>query len=173
MLLAAVSWVEEAPGKFVAVKRLEAGSVLSVPKVTVGTACTLLFQKVTWVKLNPKERLCALRATLNVSLICLTGVLWRFGPFTTVALVMPPAAMPRLKPCWFATGPVNWPTLASGKKSIVPPWSPARSSLTMLEETVERHAAAPEKRMDGILALLGKPGNAGSELFKKSTPCPV
>src|SRR5262245_14913032 len=68
-----------------------AGSVESRPKVMVGTTPPLkaLLQKLIWLKLAPKLRLCEPRAQLTVSLNCLTGALRRLGARFTVGLARP------------------------------------------------------------------------------------
>src|ERR671928_180470 len=100
---------------------------------------------------------------------CLTGELRRCGELHVVAFEMPrlaPAsAIVSAKPPWLA----NCPGLHSGKKSTVPPVRPKRASLTRRDVMVERSAVTNEKRFESWLPKFGKPGNAGSALFRKST----
>src|SRR5215510_6893548 len=78
------------------VKIAAAGSVESRPKVIVGTRPPLkaLLQKLIWLKLAPKLRLCEPRVKLTVSLNCLTGALRRLGARFTVGLDRPARPKP-------------------------------------------------------------------------------
>src|SRR5262245_52727753 len=89
----------EEPGKLASVKIEVAGSVESIPKLTVGTSVWFFDQKLICVKLPPKLRLWEPRVQLTVSVNCQTGALRRLGAVTAVALVMPAAARLRLNPC--------------------------------------------------------------------------
>src|SRR5262249_38838924 len=84
-------------GKLLPVVKIAlAGSFESRPKVMVGTKPPLkaLLQKLIWLKLAPKLRLCEPSDQLTLSLNCLTGALRRLRARGTVGLVKPSGPKP-------------------------------------------------------------------------------
>src|SRR5215216_3948111 len=70
-----------------------------------------------------------------------------------------------LKPSVFATGPFHIAVVSSGENNVGPPVPPNRASFTRLAPSVERTASDVVQRVDCCVALTGKPGNLGSQLF--------
>jgi hypothetical protein len=96
---AAVTCAGVAPGIVEAVKAFCAGSPTTTPKVMVGTTTPCVKrQKLTCVKSPPKLIECVPFAQVTESLKLLTGELRRSVLLRAVALLMPAALMPRLKP---------------------------------------------------------------------------
>ena len=87
------------------------------------------------------------------------------GAVAAVALVIPPALIPRLKPTWFS----NCARLVSGKNTTVPPTRAKRASLVIVLPIFDKSAVEFEKRFDDWLPKFGNPGKRGSAPFRKST----
>src|SRR5215831_2314106 len=98
MFLAFVSSVFEAFGKLPVVNMALAGSVVSTPKLIVGTRVWALYVRVTHDTFVPNERLWVPCVQLSVSEMSRYSGLRRLGALVAVALLMPAALMLKLKP---------------------------------------------------------------------------
>src|SRR5262245_28995616 len=103
MLAARVLSASEEPGKFVAafaaLNMGDAGSLAFTPKVMPGTSPGRLCSvRLSWVNWPPKLRLCEPRVQVSVSLKSLSRGLRRLAFGVDVALLIPAALIPRLKP---------------------------------------------------------------------------
>src|SRR5436309_2696988 len=104
--------VADAPGKFAVVNIALAGSLVSTPKLIVGTSVWALYVSVTQLYFPPKLSECAPRVQLKVSVISRIRGLRRVGadmavgplipapdaPAAAIPVALVPVAPPRLNP---------------------------------------------------------------------------